>query len=54
MMDRKELTVIVSDVIVEVKLSLDELAIFVGERGSQDVVLLDADVLGRGMERHLD
>lgn len=43
----------VTDASVQVQLSLDQLAVLIGDAGLQDVVVLDTDILGGDVERHL-
>lgn len=45
-------TVVVAKDGVEVELSVNPLALAVVETGTEDVAVIDADVLGREMERH--
>lgn len=47
----KEAVVVAKDG-VEVELSVNPLALTVVETGTEDVAVIDADVLGREMERH--
>lgn len=50
--DRMGPTVVVAKDGVEVELSVNPLALTVVETGTEDVAVIDADVLGREMERH--
>ena len=49
---RKRPTVVVANATVEVELGLDGLAVAVAEDGTEDVALVDPDVLSGGVERH--
>lgn len=46
-------TVIVADDIVQVHLGLDLLAVHVGQSGTEDMTILNADVTGALVERHV-
>lgn len=43
----------VTDAGVQVQLSLDKLAVLIGDAGLQDVVVLDTYILGGDVERHI-
>lgn len=47
-------TILVSDVAVEVNLSILPVTVLVSETGSEDVVVVDADIFGGEMERHIE
>ena len=46
-------TVLVSNVLIEIELSVDVVAVAVAEGGTEDVTVVNANVLGRLSERHV-
>lgn len=51
---RVDHTIVVTNAGVEIQLCLDHLAVPVGDRSFQNVVILNTHILGGGVERHLD
>lgn len=47
-------TIVIADVVVQVELSVDPLALAVLEASAKNVAIVDADVLGRVVEGHAD
>lgn len=47
-------TIVVSNAGVEIQLSLDHLAVHIWDGCLQDVIVFDTDILGGGVERHLN
>jgi hypothetical protein len=46
------LTETVAQYFVQVQLGVDHIAVHVAQLGTEEVALVDADILGRGVERH--
>jgi hypothetical protein len=46
------LTVVVADELVEVNLGIHLLAVRIAKTGSEDVAVVNTDILSRGVERH--
>lgn len=49
-----ETALVVADAAVEVELGVDLVAVGVAETGTENVAVVDADVRGRGVERHFE